>query len=210
MARLTTHKTSFTAGEISPRLLGRGDLRAYENGAAKLRNVFIHPTGGVSRRKGLSYVDTARGDGRLVAFEFNTEQVYLLVFTDLFIDAYRDGVKVASFATPWTEEQIAQIVWVQSADTLLVVHPEVPPKKITRTSDTAWTVTDWTFVDKDGRIFQPHHKFGDENVTLTASATTGTITLTASANVFLSAHVGTRFRLENKEVEITTNSVMRT
>ena len=203
MARLTTHKTSFTAGEISPRLLGRGDLRAYENGAAKLRNVFIHPTGGVSRRGGLSYVDTARGDGRLVAFEFNTEQVYLLVFTDLFIDAYRDGVKVASFPTPWTEEQIAQIAWVQSADTLLVVHPEVPPKKITRTSDTAWTVTEWAFIEKDDRIFQPHHKFGDEDVTLTASATTGTITLTASADIFLSGHVGTRFRLENKEVGIT-------
>lgn len=158
MARLTTHKTSFTAGEISPRLLGRGDLRAYENGAAKLRNVFIHPTGGISRRKGLGYVDTARGDGRLVAFEFNTEQVYLLVFTDLFIDVYRDSVKVASFATPWTEDQIAQIVWVQSADTLLVVHPEVPPKKITRTSDTAWTVTDWTFIEKDDRIFQPQSR----------------------------------------------------
>lgn len=203
MARLTIHKTSFTAGEISPRLLGRGDLRAYENGAAKLRNVFIHPTGGVSRREGLGYVDTARGDGRLVAFEFNTEQVYLLVFTDLFIDVYRDSVKVASFATPWTEEQIAQIAWVQSADTLLVVHPEVPPKKITRTSDTAWTVTDWTFIEKDDRIFQPHHKFSDEDVTLTASATTGAITITASVDVFLSGHVGTRFRVENKEVEIT-------
>ena len=73
MPRLTTHKTSFTSGEISPRLLGRGDLTAYENGAAKMRNVFIHPTGGVTRRKGLRYADTARGDGRLVSFEFNTE-----------------------------------------------------------------------------------------------------------------------------------------
>jgi hypothetical protein len=58
MARLTLHKTSFTAGEISSRLLGRGDLTAFENGAAKLRNVFIHPTGGVSRRPGLRYLDT--------------------------------------------------------------------------------------------------------------------------------------------------------
>ncbi len=44
MARRRTHKTGFTAGEISPRLLGRGDLRAYANGAAKLRNVFLHRT----------------------------------------------------------------------------------------------------------------------------------------------------------------------
>ncbi|MBC8337138.1 MAG: hypothetical protein H8E39_00465 [Alphaproteobacteria bacterium] len=202
MARLTLHKTSFTSGEISPRLLGRGDLTAYENGAGKLRNVFIHPTGGISRRPGLRYVDTARGDGRLVAFEFNTEQVYLLVFTDLFVDVYRDGVKTASLATPWTEAQIKQIVWVQTADTLLVVHPDVPPKKITRTSDSAWTIYDWAFTDKDGRIFQPHHKFADEDVTMAASATTGTITLTASADVFAAGHAGLRFRVENKEVEI--------
>lgn len=204
MPRLTTHKNSFTSGEISPSLLGRGDLSAYENGAALLRNVFIQPTGGVTRRHGLRFIDTARGNGRLVAFEFNTEQVYLLAITDLFIDAYRDGVKVASFATPWTEAQIKQLVWVQSADTLLVVHPDVAPKKITRTSDSSWTVSDWTFVEKDGRIFQPHHKFADDDVTMTPSATTGTITLTASVDVFVANHVGARFRLENKDVEITT------
>ena len=48
------------------------------------------------------------------------------------------------------------------------------------------------------------HKFADEAVTLTASATVGTITLTASTDVFDPAHVGGRFRLGNKEVEITT------
>ncbi len=203
MPRVQHTKTSFTAGEISPRLLGRGDLTAYENGAAKLRNVFIHPTGGVTRRAGLAYVDTARGDGRLVAFEFNTQQAYLLVFTDLFADVYRDGAKVAGFATPWTAAQVSQINWTQSADTLFVVHPQVPPKKIGRTSDTVWTIDDWAFLEKDGRIYQPTHKFADEALTLTPSATTGTVTLTASADAFQPAHVGTRLRLQNKEVEVT-------
>lgn len=205
MARLTTQKTSFTAGEISPRLLGRGDLRAYENGAAKLRNVFVHPTGGVSRRAGLRYVGTARGMGRLVAFEFNTEQVYLLAFTDARVDVYKDGVNVADFAVPWAEAEIANINWVQSADTLLVVHPERPPKKITRSSDTSWTVEDWSFVTDDAgnRIHQPHHKFAADGVTLQASATSGTVTLTASADVFVAGHAGARFRLQDKEVEIT-------
>jgi len=203
--RLTSQKTSFTAGEVSPRLLGRGDLRAYENGAAKLRNVFVHPTGGVTRRAGLRYVDTARGGGRLVAFEFNTEQVYLLVFTDGHVDVYKDGVNVADFAAPWTEAQVAQINWVQSADTLLVVHPSVQPRKITRTSDTDWNLDAWSFVASDdgNRIYQPHHKFADDDVTLQASATSGSVTLTASADVFAADHVGCRFRLQDKEVEIT-------
>jgi hypothetical protein len=52
MPRVRAQKSSFSAGEISPDLLGRGDLRAYENGVLKLRNTFIHPTGGVTRRHG--------------------------------------------------------------------------------------------------------------------------------------------------------------
>lgn len=203
MARLRTYKTNFTAGEISPRLLGRADLRAYDNGAAALTNVRIHPTGGIERRPGLRHLDTARGPGRLVAFEFNTEQVYLLVFTAGWIDVYRDGVAVAAVAAPWTETQIASINWVQSADTLLIVHPDVAPRKLTRTSDTDWTLDGWTFAASDGgRIHQPHHRFAGDAVTLAADATTGTVTLTASAGVFDAAHVGARFRLQDKEVEI--------
>ncbi len=203
MARIGINKTNFTAGEISPQLLGRGDLRSYENGASQLTNVFIHPTGGVSRRAGLRYIATAPGDGRLVAFEFNVEQVYLLVFTDLRVDVYRDGVLVAGFTSPWTAARIPALNWTQTADTLLVVHPDVPPKKITRTSDTAWTLTDWAFIEQNGRIYQPHHKFAADDLTLSASGTTGSITLSASADLFDASHVGARFRLQDKEVEIT-------
>ncbi|HOO52050.1 MAG TPA: hypothetical protein PLK94_12250, partial [Alphaproteobacteria bacterium] len=67
MARTTQIKTTFTAGEVSVDLLGRGDLRAYENGALRLRNVFIQPTGGVKRRSGLRYLDEVSGTGRLLA-----------------------------------------------------------------------------------------------------------------------------------------------
>ena len=51
--RVRQVKSTFTSGEVSRRLLGRGDLRAYENGALALRNVFIQPTGGVTLRAGL-------------------------------------------------------------------------------------------------------------------------------------------------------------
>ncbi len=200
MSRVRIHKTNFTAGEVSPRLLGRSDLRSYENGAAKLRNVFIHPTGGLSRRSGLRYVDAARGDGRLISFEFNTEQVYLLVFTDHNVDVYRSGIRITEFATPWTEDHLRQINWTQSADTLLVVHPEISPKKITRASESEWHASDWVFSEKNGRIRQPYHKFAEEDVTLQPSGTSGQVTITASTNVFLPAHSGTRFRIADKEV----------
>jgi len=204
MARMHTFKTSFTAGEVSMELAGRGDLTAYDNGAGNLTNIFVMPTGGIYRRAGLRYVDAASSEGRLVAFEFNTEQVYLLVFREAIVDVYKDGVKHTSIdPAPWTLAQVKNINWVQSADTLLITHPDVPPKKLTRDKADVWSVTDWTFFEKDSVIHQPHHKFADEAVTLQANATVGTITLTASADFFVAEHVGKRFRIEGKEVEIT-------
>lgn len=204
MARVRISKTSFSGGEISSWLLGRGDLRAYETGALKLRNVCVHPAGGVFRRPGLRYMTTAQGKGRLVPFEFSTEQVYLLLFRERQIDILRDGAQIFSIASPWSEAHLRQLYWTQSADTLLVTHPEVPPQKITRTTDGGWQITSWSFFTEDnGRVQQPHHKFADAQVTLTASGSAGSITLTSNGYVFHAGHIGARFRMNNKEVEIT-------
>lgn len=214
MTRLRRLKTSFTAGEVSPRLLGRGDLAAFENGAARLRNVFIHPTGGVTRRAGTRYVAPVAGAGRLVPFEFNTAQTYLLVFSDSLVEVLEDDAKTASFAVPWTAAQLPQIAWTQSADTLLVCHPDVPPQKITRTAG-GWTVGPWIFLDEESRdgggtvighaIRQPYHKFADDGVTLTPSGTAldSSIAVTASADAFDAAHVGQRLRIGGRQIEVT-------
>ncbi|MBF0251240.1 MAG: hypothetical protein HQL35_11515 [Alphaproteobacteria bacterium] len=208
MAHIRTYKTSFTAGEISSELYGRGDLSAYENGAAKLENVFILPTGGVYRRPGLRHVDTVPGAGRLVPFEFNTEQVYLLLFRDGAVDVFEGGAKLTTIAdTPWTLAQTRNLSWVQSADTLLVTHPDVPPKNLTRDKTNTWSVTNWEFYkfEENGEeaIRQPYHKFAKDDVTVQPSATSGTITVTASAAAFEEGHVGARMRIDQKEVEIT-------
>lgn len=205
MPVIRTLKTNFTAGEVSRRLLGRGDLRAYENGALTLRNLFIHPTGGVSRRAGLRFVDTAEGAGRLIDFEFNTEQTYLLVVTDAQIAIYQDDALIDTLEAPWAISQIPSINWTQSADTLLMVHPDVPPKKLTRSGAGVWSLSDWVFEtdETSGVVYQPTFKFTDPDVTLTPSATSGSITVTASASIFVAGHAGTRFRIGGKEVEIT-------
>lgn len=202
MAQLREHKTSFTSGEVSSWLLGRHDLRAFQNGARKLRNVFIHPTGGVTRRPGLRFVDSVRGPGRLIAFEFNTEQVYLFALSDRLIEVFRDDIRVAEFATPWTVQHLRQINWTQSADTLLVVHPDVPPKRITRKGDALWELTDWSYAAAEARVHAPHAKFTDDAVTLTPSAKSGTVSITASAPLFVAEHIGVRLRLSNREVQI--------
>lgn len=196
-------KTSFASGEIGEAMLGRVDLRAYENGARALRNVFVQPTGGLRRRPGLAFVGGLPGRARLVPFEFNTEQAYLLAFVHQAMRVYKDGVLQASVATPWTEAQLAQLAWTQSADTLLVVHPEVPPRRITRQSHTSWTVAEWAYFEDKGALHQPFHKFAADGVTMHASSSTGSATLYASADVFVPGHVGARFRVNTKQAIVT-------
>ncbi|MCQ4159771.1 hypothetical protein NON00_07500 [Roseomonas sp. GC11] len=197
MAAGRSLKTSFTAGELGDQLLGRGDLRAYENGARRLRNVFIQPTGGVSRRPGLRHIATLPGAARLIAFEFNTEQTYLIVLTDAAMTVFKDDVQVASLAAPWTEAMLDQIAWTQSADTLLLVHPDMAPQRVTRSSHTSWSLGAWNWV------YEPFYRYAASGITLAASATSGSVTLTASAAVFEAGHVGARFRLGGRRMLVT-------
>ncbi len=76
---------SFAAGEISPALHGRVDLAKYQVGLATCLNWFIHPFGGASTRAGTAFVGevvepTVRS--RLIPFQFNTAETYVLEFAD--------------------------------------------------------------------------------------------------------------------------------
>lgn len=202
MSRVRQTKTNFTSGEVSSRLLGRGDLRAYENGGLTLENVFIHPTGGVTRRFGTEYLDTADGLGRLISFEFNTEQTYLLVLTALKIEVYKDDALVETITTPYTTEQIKKLSWTQSADTLILCHPDVEPKLITRSSDTSWSIETLEFYESNGHIFHPLHRFVDPAITINPSGTSGTIALVASSSIFTPDSIGTVITMNDGQVEI--------
>ncbi len=211
MTKIRTVKTNFTAGVLAPEVLGRGDLRAYENGALELQNLFISPTGGVRRRAGtyLSLV-TNTPAARIIAFEFNTQQTYLLTLHDLSMRIYLDGTLVSTVGTPWTLAQVPQICWSQSADTLILTHPSVPPQALTRSGAGAgtWTLSALSFAVVNGISMQPYYRYAPSTVTIAASATTGTnITLTASSAFFQSGHVNTYMKINNKQVKINTVNV---
>jgi hypothetical protein len=199
-------KSSFAAGELAPELYGRGELRAFENGARRLRNVVIQPTGGVARRAGLRHVAMLDGPARLVPFEFNTEQSYLIVLTAGRLQVFLQDAEVASLAAPWTAPMLPQIAFTQNADTLLLFHPEMAPKRITRTSHTSWTLTDFAFTR------EPMHRFVHADSSLQAGGTTGTVTLSSSTELFHPLHVGVRFTLAGRRVRITavTNDILAT
>jgi len=59
--------------------------------------------------------------------------------------------KIVEFATPYAQADLPLLDYAQTADTLTVTHLGYQPREITRTSDTAWSVSTPTF--KDGPYF---------------------------------------------------------
>jgi hypothetical protein len=204
MTRAFVAQTNFSAGELDPRMLGRTDLRSFENGAAKLRNVVVETTGGVRRRPGMAHVATAAGPGRLIDLEIGPGLVYLLAFSEFQVDIYRDGVLRATVATPWNEAQIAQIAWAQLDQSLLITHADLPPQQLKRESDTVWSIGPWIFAEiAPGMSAEPFARFADSDVAMQSSATTGTVTLNTSADVFVPAHLGGIVRMKGKQIQLT-------
>ncbi len=202
MSRVIAIQNSFTSGELDPKLLSRTDIKQYESGLTSALNVVVLPQGGVKRRPGLKYITELGGSPengiRLVPFEFSTSDAYLLAFTHNRMYIIKNGVVQANIAgsgndyltTTITSAMLTKMCWTQSADTLITVQEDMVPKKITRTSDTAWTITDVTF-DFNPQ-YAPSFTIVDTSSagTLTPSAVSGNITLTAQHSIFTSAHVG--------------------
>ena len=212
MSNLGSVKTNFTAGQVSIDLLGRGDLRVYANGARHLENVIIHPTGGVSRRRGLKFISKIEKPMRLLPFEFNTEQIYLLCLTDNKLQVLKDDKVIAELETPWAGEQLFQLNYTQSADTFLIVHPDVPPKQITRNNNEVWKIEDWEYYTKDDMIYMPYYNFYQKKPKLKSSGSSGTVTMTCDTDVWFASHVGSYINFQKglaKITEVTDSKVVQ-
>ena len=202
MSNMLQVKTNFTAGYIGRNLYGRGDLSIFENGARTLENVIIQPTGGVSRRKGLALIDTLPKRARLIPFEFNTEQIYLVCISEGEIRVYREGECIKTLTSPWTESQLNNLNYTQSADTLLVVHPDVAPQQITRGDNENWQIAEMEYYNKDGLTYCPLYNYHNHKVSITPSGTGGTITITASSQIFNQSSVGSIIRIHGGQATV--------
>ena len=187
MAKATYAFSNFTAGRLSKRLGGRTDLSKYYNGCSELENFIVHSHGGVSRRPGTRFIAEVKSSSastRLVKFQFSITQSYVLEFGNNYFRVYKDGGQITSgspaaaveVTTTYTTAELFDLKFAQSADVMYVVHNSHPVRKISRTSDTSWTIADVDF--KRG----PFQDTNATTTTLTAAARTGSsITISASA-----------------------------
>lgn len=84
--------------------------------------------------------------------------------------------RVFELTTPYAADDVARIKYDQSNDVLYLAHAGYAPRKLTRTSDTAWTLTT---IEGDEPPFETEN--ADETILVGAGAATGTaITLSAT------------------------------
>lgn len=154
MAELRAFQPSFTAGELSPALWARVDLSKYGSGLKTAINLFIHPHGGASNRAGFEFVREVKNSAsrvRLIPFQFNTEQTYVLEFGHQYFRVFKDGAIVLNGgspyekSTPYSEAHVGNLVFAQEADVMYIAHPNYPVYKLGRLADNNWTLTQVTF-----------------------------------------------------------------
>lgn len=143
-------KTNFTAGEISPRLMGRVDIARYANGTKRIENGVVVVQGGVMRRPGTRFAAAAKyGDrrARLIPYVFNRSQAYMLEFGDGYLRIYQNGRQLVNangtpyeIASPYTSAMLPAVNYVQGADTMFLVHESVKPHRLQRRGQLDWVL----------------------------------------------------------------------
>ena len=164
--RLPAYQPAFSAGELSPGLHGRVDLAKYHAGARRIRNFLVLAAGGVANRPGTYFAGAAKSPvlrARLVRFQFDVEQTYVLEVGAAYIRVWRwdpatrlpgpvlypaghafEGQPV-EVGTPYTEAHALSLQTIQSADVLYLLHPDHPPRKLARYDHHDWRLEDIAF-----------------------------------------------------------------
>lgn len=181
-------RNNLSGGEISPALALRNDLAKYQNGLTRCENMIIRPQGGAYSRAGTKYIGPLPTTGvRLIPFSFNTEQNYVLIFSDSEIRVMRDGVIIQSggsdlvISSPYLTAELDAIDYAGSADTMTLVHRDHAIRRLTRTSDTSWSLDT---VDYSPTVDAPTFSTASTtitNITFASGTTTSVYVIVADA-----------------------------
>jgi hypothetical protein len=138
-------KPSFTRGEITPLLHARTDLAVYNLAVGKLLNFIVLPQGGITRRPGFSHIglvsgDVAESNARLIPFVYSREDSVVILLSHGRLKVYLPSTRevVEDRTAPYSDDQLKDIRWVQSGNTLFIVHPNYPPLALVRKALDNW------------------------------------------------------------------------
>lgn len=142
---------TFAAGELSPSASARTDIARYYTGLKVCRNFMVMPYGGVRNRPGTKFiceVENSNKLNRLIPFQFNDQQTYILQFGDLQTRVIKDGGQILSggvpyqVAMPYTQFDLPQLNYTQSADVMTLAHPSYKPRELSRLAHDNWITSE--------------------------------------------------------------------
>lgn len=168
---------TFAAGELSPSASARTDIARYYTGLKLCRNFMVMPYGGVRNRPGTKFVCEVADSSqlcRLIPFQFNDEQTYILQFSHQLMRVIKDGGQVVfssgpfmglpyQITMPYGQFDLKQLNYTQSADVMTFAHTSYKPRELSRLAHDNWTSADLSLAP---RIAAP--------ASATATATAGT------------------------------------
>ena len=209
VANVRTIQTNFSGGALDPLMKGRPDTKMYNNGAETIENWMQLVQGGLRRRRGTKKLSNIGAAKRLLPFVFNKDQTYIIALGNTTLDVYdpADGSTVQTQLTgcPWTTAQLNEIRYAQRGDTMILTHEDFRMQVITRTGASSFTRANWSWSTHTSGwpMYSPQYKYAGNSVTIQASATTGSITLTTSAAHWTSDHDGCLAAVSGRQCEIT-------
>ena len=196
---------SFNSGEISPSLMGRKDIPKVVRGASLMENFILTIQGSAYFRGGFKFASVLGEKCLTEDFTYNRTDTYTLVFGNLTLRIYRDGQQVKNtsgqpitLTTPYTTadlfdgDGLPALHKAQSSDVVYLFHKNHPVMRLERLAANNFTLEAVDYGDEGG--FEDLNR--DKDVRVYSSGQTGTVTLTASSNIFKSGHVGALFYLQ--------------
>lgn len=208
-------QTSFHHGQLSPLMAARYDKTFTTNGAESLLNMAPLAQGGMRTRPETLYLNTMGSTyGLLFPFVFSPTERYAMHVRVGAIDVYGttgqllNTVTVSGITSGMITER--KLNWAHDGNTMILCHEDLQPQVITRTGSTTFTQSAFSFeAETTGAvagypIYQPFYKYAPSSVTVSATATSGAITLTTSDSFFTTGMVGNVIRKGGKQIVIST------
>lgn len=147
MANIRNLWRSFSGGEITPEF-GLIDDAKYQSGLARCRNFIVKPHGPVENRAGFAFVRETRQSNqkcRLIPFIYSTDQTMIVEMGAGYFRFHTHGGTLLTnegvpyeIISPYPEEHLFDVHFVQSADVLTLVHPQHPPQELRRLGAVDW------------------------------------------------------------------------
>lgn len=193
MVKLVDKQNIFNSGILSSKLYSRDDLKQYNNGVADAMNFICSRYGPMEKRTGTKFIWDLENPNQKVfflPFIFSIKQTVLLEFLDHKIRFYTfDGQEfgpIASpdnpeepytIATPFSEDQLDDISYVQSLDVIYLAFADrvTPPYTLSRYANNDWRLA--TFETEDGPYLDQNYSVEKKMTIGDKNTDTSTITL---------------------------------